>query len=181
MTAHHATPLFWIEFADHPQYGQIEPCIEVAVIRGPLNADTMIAASKQMLSFATLTAAGKFVDHDAFQTDEEYMARNTEIADQLRPSAIRLAHESVSAAGAIRPTTYALEGLNWEQREWRGVVAALNAEEAQFQARWQMALEGAPAVTDVDTHIAAMERAVVTRCEVTTTLESEMAAALPQP
>jgi hypothetical protein len=180
MTADLPTPLFRIEFADHPQLGRIEPCIEAAAIEGTLDDDAIIAASKQMLSFAALAVAGLYVDPNALQTDNEYMARNSEVANQLRPSAVRLVPESIGLPESAKFTSYLLEGLDSEQRDWMRVISACCEEDAKFQARWQMALEGAPGVSNINNHVAAMERAIVTRCIVTVTLDPEIPT-LPQP
>lgn len=158
-------PKFTIEFADHPEYGPITSCIEEADIEGPVDADAMIDAVKQVLTFASLAVAGRFVDYDAFRSDQEYMARNTELAGQLMPSAMRLVPESVDLPDGAEASAYLVSGLDSEQREFTGTVRAFSVEDAKFQARWMMALAGAPGIKDLEGHIADMERSIVQRCE----------------
>lgn len=159
------SPVFMIHFAEHPEFGKVEPWAEAADVPEPMDVDALIDAAAQTVRFATLSVAGKYVGPDPLETDDEYLARNSEVARQLKVSSMHIVPESLGLPEGSRPSEYLLQGADWEQRDWTGNVRATNPAEAEFQARWQMALGGQTAVQDIEEHIAAMERAIVTRCE----------------
>ena len=171
-------PVFMIHFAEHPKFGGVEPWLESIDLTGPVGLDALIDAVAQTIRFATLSVAGKYVEPDPLETDNEYLARNSEVARQLKVSSMHLVPESLGLPAGTRPSEYRLQGMDCEQRDWTGNVRAINQIEAEFQARWQMALEGQPAVQDIENQVTAMERAIVTRCEPVTDNAAEATAQL---
>lgn len=168
-------PVFKIQFAEHPKFGDVEPWLESVDLTGPIHVDALIDAVAQTIRFATLSVAGKYVEPDPLETDNEYLARNSEVARQLKVSSVHIVPESLGLPAGTKPSAYRLQGMNCEQRDWNVNVMATSQVEAEFQARWQMALDGQPAVQDVESHIAAMQRAIVTRCEPAAENEAEIA------
>lgn len=127
---------------------------------GPLcSADAMMEAAPEAAREARRTFATHFVNYDAYDSDSEY-------ADMLAKVGERFTVEGMGKPGdAFRHSVYGLYGDPREEGTWADWVHGVDRADAEFQAKWQMALNcGAEPKEDFEQFLATMSDMEITDC-----------------
>ncbi len=140
------TASFRVSFADHPEHGPQDDYVLTDVDRHDgftgFGAEEMVNAVPEILRRACVKAAARYVDYDDYvengKGDSAYMDECDRLADGFVPT-------GVLPERGLELRRWRCNGiyLNSDGDGWTGFVMAADAEEAKFQAKWQMALASA--------------------------------------
>lgn len=111
------------------------------------DGSTMLDAAADIALDARKKYAATMVDYDSFGSDSAYLDRIDAIADRLT---------IVSLAKAGEMTPFLVEGFYSDEQAWSDRIDAVDAEDAEFSARWIMAANEGARPQDFESFLDAM-------------------------
>lgn len=136
------TASFRVSFADHPKFGPQEDYIltDVDERQGFVGygVEDLVNVLPEVLRQACVKAAARYVDYDTFDNDSNYLDFCDKLALDFQPVAVVPVLET-------ERQRFRCNGiyLNSDGDGWTGLVHGATIGEAQFQAKWAMAIASA--------------------------------------
>ncbi len=142
----------------HQTHGEVKTTVEQ-------KADDIYTQYDDIIAKARKNAASRYVDYESFGSDSDYMERLDVVGDEFDPQEVTVVDDAPKARYRIYGHYSSDDGGTWCD-----YVFASSYEEAEFQGRWQMAVneQGKPGDTDFQVYLEDIEIYDNDRCPLTT-------------